>query len=516
MYKYTLNIYIISHSDFIEKAISDVKPSRGFTHSIESCTQLPQALEDESIVIIDDDMDMLKQVSKVKGRSCIVVYCADRFIPSDCYDVLWKKPLEEQEVRLYFAYIIDRIKLEKDNLLQKNYVNTLIDNNPDLIWFKDLKGAHLKVNDSFCHAVSKTKQQIEGRGHYYIWDIDPDEYSKGEYVCLESEEMVISAKKTMIFDEQVKTKNGMRQFLTVKSPVFDEYNNIMGTVGQARDVTDINNISRELDLFINNMPFGVIVSDADDVITNINICMERLIGYDLRPEIGEKSKLNMAEIIEVIEDIPGKKVFNIEFSVIENKKIIEVTKLHLTDVFKNHIGYLRIFRDITNEKKLEEQVIHNANTDFLTGLYNRRYFYNYINSNCMGKAVGIMSLDLDNFKSVNDTYGHQVGDDVLIMTARYMNECFNTELTVRNGGDEFIVVFESADRDTIESKVKMMLNSLNTAFADNEKYANVRISASAGIAVTDCLDCSVDELLKKSDMALYSVKRGNKGGYCIV
>lgn len=514
MYKYVLNIFIISDSNYIQSVLEGVGCNEGFEHSFTTFDGIPSAVGEGSIIICDGKEELMPEINKRKGKTAVTVLCAESPTSYTDFDELWKKPYNKEEIQFYFKRLIDRIKLEKDYALSCNYLDSLIDNSPDLVWFKDLRGAHLKVNDSFCRAVNKTKQQIEGRGHYYIWDIQPDEYSKGEYVCLESEEMVINAQKTMTFDEMVKTKAGMRQFVTVKTPIFDEFNHIMGTVGLARDVTDINNISRELSLFIDNMPFGIIISDEQDIIRNINRKMEELTGYELKSFIGTETDKSYSNIKELIENTPDKKVFILELSLKNGTKIVEVAKIHITDVFKNHIGFMRIFRDITTERTLEEQVIQSANTDFLTGLYNRRYFYDYISKNCMGKPLSIMSVDLDNFKSINDTYGHQMGDEVLIITAKKLKDGFDSELVVRNGGDEFIVVFASADSVCVEEKTKKVLTALNNAFADDKRFANV--SASAGIAITPSLDESIDELLKKSDMALYSVKRGNKGGYCIM
>ena len=68
---------------------------------------------------------------------------------------------------------------------------------------------------------------------------EKEEYEQGEYICLESEEIVLQEKKTCIFDEKVKTKHGMRQFKTYKSPIFDDNEQLIGTVGIAHDVTDL-------------------------------------------------------------------------------------------------------------------------------------------------------------------------------------------------------------------------------------------------------------------------------------
>jgi diguanylate cyclase (GGDEF)-like protein len=166
---------------------------------------------------------------------------------------------------------------------------------------------------------------------------------------------------------------------------------------------------------------------------------------------------------------------------------------------------------------LEIQVLHNANTDFLTGLYNRRYFYNYVKENCIGKPISLIFMDLDNFKRVNDTYGHQAGDDALVLTADILRKNCNDGLIVRNGGDEFIVVINnSADIDKLEERTKHLMSDFETAFKNDKRFVNV--SASMGLSAVNKLGengNNIDEIIKKSDAALYLAKNTKKGSYRI-
>jgi diguanylate cyclase (GGDEF)-like protein/PAS domain S-box-containing protein len=410
-----------------------------------------------------------------------------------------------------FNKLLDRIKADKDRALYLNYLDTLIDNSPDLVWFKDTKGAHVKVNDAFCSAVNKTKAQVQGRGHYYIWDLTPEDYSSGEYVCLESEDMVIEAKRSMVFDELVKTKEGKRQFITNKSPIFDEYGNILGTVGQAHDVTDLKNISRELNLVIENMPYGVIVSDDDDVIMTVNSRVEQLTGFDKKEMVGCRADSFYFKRLERLKDTAECRVEIVSAVINGEYKILEVTRLFMTDVFKSSMGIMRVLKDITVERQLEEKVINSANTDFLTGLYNRRYFYEYMSNRCLHKAISVLTFDLDNFKKVNDTSGHQKGDEALVLTSNILKSNFPNELVARFGGDEFVVVLMSDNKAEVEKRTAKVLNELNESFKANNSFSFV--AASIGVAVTARMD-EIDPLLKKSDVALYEAKNNNKGTYC--
>lgn len=513
MYSYTLKICIISDDSYIEEVIGSAKPRQGFKHEIYTAADFSAESDIADIYIVDGRESLLKEVYGAKKADGIVAFYTDRVLEFKNFNRLWKKPVGREEMAFLFESMLDEIKLAKDSRLHLNYLDTLIDNSPDLIWFKDIKGSHVKVNESFCHAVSKTKEQVQGRGHYYIWDINPEEYSKGEYVCLESEDQVISAGRAMVFDENVKTKSGMRLFVTVKSPLFDEYGKILGTVGMAHDVTELNNVSREMDLFIENMPFGVIVSNEQDVILNVNDEMLRMTGWTRQEVVDYKITPNSAYKQEVISNTEAAKITSIIIPVGGENRIFELTKIHITDVFKQNLGIMRIFRDITAERRLEAQVVRTANTDFLTGLYNRRYFYSYINSNCMGKPVSLVAVDLDRFKSINDTYGHQMGDEALVLTAQVLEESFKDGVIARIGGDEFVVLLENADPEYITGTIERAYDNFVRAYSAKEEFANLGISI--GVASTDCLDGDIDKLYNRSDSALYSVKGRHKGGYCI-
>ena len=150
------------------------------------------------------------------------------------FDDYWLMPMPDNMIMWRFYQVIEAVKQKKLAGLRKIYLDTVIDSAPSLIWFKDLQGKHLKVNKAFCYAVGKTKEQIEGRGHYYIWDIPRKDYEQGEYVCLETEEIVMEKRRLCVFDEKVKSKQGMRQFKTYKAPLFNKANALIGTLGMLK------------------------------------------------------------------------------------------------------------------------------------------------------------------------------------------------------------------------------------------------------------------------------------------
>ena len=472
------------------------------------------------IVILDIPVIVsLEDIHQLCKKNAALIFCGSaeqvaglsRKDINACSDI-WVKPLSAELMSFYLKKLFAQIKLRKDYFLTHTYLNTAIDSIPDLVWFKDIRGSHLKVNNAFCNAVGKTRKDVEGRGHYYIWDIEPDEYACGEYICLESEEMVLQARKTCVFDEKVKSKQGMRQFKTYKSPLFDEEGELMGTVGIAHDATDLGNMTVELEIILRSMPFAILVYDDKGRITDINQKFEEyfevkpidVIGVDFekwKQPILKKTKVNEAGKTEV--SLTNKGV----------TRIVEISEEPIVDVFDSFIGKLCICRDVTTERTFEERLLLSANTDVLTGLYNRRYFYEKI-ENCHAPQVSLLYVDLDNFKLINDMYGHQVGDDTLKTVGDILRSCCPEDLICRIGGDEFLVaILEECNLEQLEEKAACVLKEMQKIFDASDKLKI--LSVSVGVAFTTDPGMHIDQLIKQSDLALLSAKRSGKAQYCV-
>lgn len=273
MYNCKCKIFSVSGSNDIADVIGDLQPLEDWECEIFTVSSADEGISDEyeNVVIIDgDSTDPLEILRFGSCKKLYRILCIDASRLSEisddilvCCDDVWPVPVGDSArfIGVYAERVRRIIKDNFDMRRSKICLETVIDSLPDLIWFKDMRGAHLTVNNAFCNATEKTKEQVYKAGHYYIWDISPDEYSKGDYVCLESEDVVLKAGETCLFDEKVKTKYGMRLFHTYKSPLRDENGEFFGTCGVARDVTDIQNVNDELSVVLESVPFAVIVDD---------------------------------------------------------------------------------------------------------------------------------------------------------------------------------------------------------------------------------------------------------------
>lgn len=143
--------------------------------------------------------------------------------------------------------------------------------------------------------------------------------------------------------------------------------------------------------------------------------------------------------------------------------------------------------------------------DTLTGAYNRRIL-NYINNFSV-----VVLCDVDDFKCINDTYGHDVGDNVLkVVTKILMNNTRENDIVCRYGGDEFLVIFNKCSKDLVKKRMNIISKIINDYF----RNLNINVSFSAGISSYE-VGKTLDEIIKEADIALYESKNNGKSGISI-
>ena len=181
-------------------------------------------------------------------------------------------------------------------------------------------------------------------------------------------------------------------------------------------------------------------------------------------------------------------------------------------------GFVATMTDITSRKQSEERLRFRANHDALTGLPNRRLFEDRLQSAIAsalrhGEQFALMLVDLDRFKGVNDRFGHLAGDALLVEVGRRLQLCVRASDTVaRLGGDEFAVILgEVGGREDAAEVAARICASMSEPFELGEGVA--QIGASVGIALGPQDDADAEELQRRADAALYTVKHGGRGGF---
>lgn len=195
-------------------------------------------------------------------------------------------------------------------------------------------------------------------------------------------------------------------------------------------------------------------------------------------------------------------------------------EIHIQEDAKSgHPWVYYIIKNIDEKKRQEQTLKHKAEIDGLTGLYNRSACTSTINNlfhqekedntDCHAFII----LDLDNFKTLNDTLLHKTGDKALQEVAKILQGTFSKEdLICRLGGDEFVVFIKKTDEQQIKNILDELIGKLTLTYEKNNKA--VKISASAGVALAPKHGTNFSKLYQSADQALYKAKRNGKSMYC--
>lgn len=181
-------------------------------------------------------------------------------------------------------------------------------------------------------------------------------------------------------------------------------------------------------------------------------------------------------------------------------------------------GWIATHEDITEAKRAEERISHEAYVDALTGLPNRKSFYEQLEQKleCVqrGDQLAILYLDLDYLKRINDTLGHPAGDKLLQGVAKRLHKCAgHIDVVCRLSGDEFAIIQSTFScRDDAAALATRICQAIHEPFDLDGDHVTVDISIGIAIAPTDATE--LDELLKAADIALYEAKNTRRGTYC--
>ena len=182
-------------------------------------------------------------------------------------------------------------------------------------------------------------------------------------------------------------------------------------------------------------------------------------------------------------------------------------------------GRVWSFRDVTEHRRMEEELVHQAFHDPLTGLANQALFRDRISHAALrlrrhGGRLAVLFIDLDDFKTVNDSLGHSAGDQLLVTVSRRLAACLRPgDTAARLGGDEFAVLIEEV---TGEDDAPMIAERLIAALQDPVVVGGRKVTAGASVGITyGDQDASADEVLRNADLAMYTAKSAGKNCYRI-
>ena len=437
-------------------------------------------------------------------------------------------------VVLVFRDVTEEYALRESLENEKALLKTLIDAIPDLMVYKDINGHYLGCNRAFERIIDQSEQALIGKS-----TIDFFSHPIAEtFISVDAE--VCQTERSVRIESWLPYPDGRKLlFDTVKSPFYSRNGKLQGLVAISRDITESKRIAAQLAeneaqlrALGNNLPNGYIYQYFHDQsgqsgFVFISAGVEKIHGVSPEAVIKQPDLLLGQIDRSVLDSYKAAEIRSLEQMVDVSMELL----MNRPDGQKRWIQFCSrprysgesivwdgVALDITEKKQTEEQLWQQANFDQLTGLPNRPMFYHRLeqeikSTNRQSARFALIFIDLDRFKEVNDSLGHDHGDELLKLASQRLLKCVrNVDTVSRLGGDEFtIIINDIKNVDSVEIITDKILATLSEPFLLNNEQ--VFVSASVGITIypDDANDSA--QLIRNADQAMYAAKDRGRNCY---
>ncbi len=416
-------------------------------------------------------------------------------------------------------------ELNKENNLR---LKTILDNLFTYVALLDTNGVIQEINKAPLERGGYRREDVIGQLFY-----DAPWWNYNDEVQTQLIAAIEAAKHDEVsrYDVLVKMGDDLVPIDFQIAPVHDSSGQIVGLLPTAVDITKRKQAESQLRISATAFESqeGMLVTDTDGIILKVNRAFTTITGYSAEDIIGRTPQLFKsdrhdadfyADISDSIKNIGGW-----EGEIWSKRKNSEVYPGHLTitavkDANNITSNYVATLTDITIKHAADNEIKQLAFYDPLTGLANRRLLMDRLTQHLAharrsGDLVAVCMLDLDGFKQVNDQFGHEAGDALLIEVAKRLQESVRLSDTVsRFGGDEFSLILTNIKKiNECETSFNRIIASLGAPYQVNGKIA--RVTASIGATIFPNDGDTPDLLLRHADQAMYQAKEAGKNCYCL-
>ena len=417
--------------------------------------------------------------------------------------------------------IILEITLRRKLFVESKKNELFLRNSGDGIHILDQQGNIIQVSDQFCDMLGYKREEMIGK-HVSQWD---------NHISIDMiHHEIDTAKHHRHIIHTKHIRKDASQYDAEVTISFIETRKGYWIYCLARDVTK--ELHEKIDMELAALVYkhssdAMVISDENVKIISVNPAFETLTGYTMEEVLDHPTSVLSSK--EHGNDFYHKMWESLnaggywEGEIIDRAKDGEFFSKWLTiqtvyDRANHPYRRIAIFSDITNHKEEKYKIWYQANFDSLTGLSNRSMFIFRLEQKLLdiekaGQMMALLFLDLDHFKEVNDTIGHEKGDILLKEAARRISKSVHkNDVVARLGGDEFIIMLPKIDSlDDIQTVAQKLLSQLSAPFHIDHEL--VYISASIGITVSPEDGIKSETLLINADQAMYAAKAGGKNQY---
>lgn len=435
-------------------------------------------------------------------------------------------PLSGQHKGLIVVHqdITDRKRIEQALKDSEKRTATILRLSPAVIGVSTVaEGRYTDVNDAFEHVLGYSQEEVIGRTSFdlNLW-VDEDTrpkilreiQSRGR---VDNLEVRLRRKSGEIFHALVYitpiTLHNTACLLTMTMDITERKQ----SEDQLRETRDT------LQTIIHSSPLAILTLDAEDHVTMWNPAAEGIFGWSDKQILLQADPTIPESKIKEHEALRNATLSGMSFSNLDTIRMnrdgeqipVSLSVAPLRGQQDDVIGRLHIITDITERKKLQEELRQQATTDELTKVSNRRHFIEIANSEIkrairLKRMPALALVDIDHFKQINDTYGHAAGDQALVAFSQLcQKQIREIDVFARFGGDEFVLLFPETSQEQafeIVERIRLALTSKPLELGDHQ----VPITLSCGIASMGDDQTSFDTLLNRADQALYRAKEAGR------